>query len=472
MSVKGASPVPNAQNAPEPTLDGHLVREGRSYPVTVARSGRTALRVAFADGEPPDRTEFESLVVTVGGCEERLSACRFEAGRCDRFAGSLVFLDDVYDTRALVFDGTVVTPRGALASLPLVLSNKDAVRPQFRAYVADAMYDLSVWRKFFDDEERVLEGEKPDAAEAVRGALLKTYGPEFFAAFERQLAELNRQVEGFTAQEHERHGFYLRRHAWPYILASEFMRRSNLKPYGYAGDAEMMRIIYENRYVGATAFERLMHKYALEIPAARAVRNRRELVAGALRTLAEQWGALKGGLRVLSVAAGPAWELQDVILDARDAERFRFTLLDQDTYALGAAREVVARLERARGVPLRVAFVQESVRTMVRARLADRVGRFHCIYSMGLFDYLAMPVARAVLARLHDLLEPGGVLLVGNFHAANPSRVYMEYWGDWKLLYRTEASMLAMAQDLPGASASVGFDDTRCQMLLRVETRR
>jgi extracellular factor (EF) 3-hydroxypalmitic acid methyl ester biosynthesis protein len=199
------------------------------------------------------------------------------------------------------------------------------------------------------------------------------------------------------------------------------------------------------------------------------VRNRRTIVAGALRALADEWGAVKGGLRVLSVAAGPAWEIQDVVLDSRDAERFRFTLLDQDSYALGAAREVVARHERARAVPLRVAFVQESVRTMVRARLADRVGRFHCIYSMGLFDYLAMPVARAVLARLYDLLEPGGVLLVGNFHAANPSRVYMEYWGDWKLLYRTEASMLAMAQDLPGATASVGFDETRCQMFLRVD---
>jgi extracellular factor (EF) 3-hydroxypalmitic acid methyl ester biosynthesis protein len=91
---------------------------------------------------------------------------------------------------------------------------------------------------------------------------------------------------------------------------------------------------------------------------------------------------------------------------------------------------------------------------------------------MGLFDYLTMPVARAVLARLYDLLEPGGVLLVGNFHPSNPSRVYMEYWGDWKLLYRNEESMLELAQDLPGASASIGFDETRCQMFLRVEGRQ
>ena len=60
---------------------------------------------------------------------------------------------------------------------------------------------------------------------------------------------------------------------------------------------------------------------------------------------------------------------------------------------------------------------------------------------MGLFDYLTPPVARAVLARLLDLLAPGGALVVGNFHVANRSRVYMDYWMDWPLYYRSEADL-------------------------------
>jgi extracellular factor (EF) 3-hydroxypalmitic acid methyl ester biosynthesis protein len=97
------------------------------------------------------------------------------------------------------------------------------------------------------------------------------------------------------------------------------------------------------------------------------------------------------------------------------------------------------------------------------------VGRFDFIYSMGLFDYLTPPVARAVLARLFDLLRPGGVLLVGNYHVSNPGRLYMEYWLDWCLYHRTEDAFLELADGLPAASRAITFDPTGCQMFLRLE---
>ena len=57
---------------------------------------------------------------------------------------------------------------------------------------------------------------------------------------------------------------------------------------------------------------------------------------------------------------------------------------------------------------------------------------------------------------------------MGNFHVANPTRTYMEYWMDWVLLYRSEAEMLELASELPGAHASVVFEDTGSQMFLCV----
>jgi extracellular factor (EF) 3-hydroxypalmitic acid methyl ester biosynthesis protein len=130
----------------------------------------------------------------------------------------------------------------------------------------------------------------------------------------------------------------------------------------------------------------------------------------------------------------------------------------------------VARLEGTLGRPLRVEYLADSVRTMLRGRgLEARLGRFDFVYSMGLFDYLTPPVARAVLARLFDLLAPGGVLLVGNYHASNPSRLYMEYWLDWCLYHRTEASFLELAADLPASRREITFDETGCQMFLRLE---
>ncbi|MFL5302766.1 MAG: class I SAM-dependent methyltransferase [Anaeromyxobacteraceae bacterium] len=459
------------QNAPEPVLRGWLEGPGERRDVLVSSRGRVTLAVSFDGPEPAHGAVFDALHVEVArGREETLSRCRFDAGRDARASGSLSFLDDVYDTRALVYDGLVVSPKAALANVPLLLSNKDLVRPAFRAFVADAIYDISVWRKFFDDQERLLDGEAPEAAERARQVMVQSYGPAFFEFFNAHLAELGHQVEGFTPLEHERHGFYLRRHAWPYILASQFLWRINAKPLGYSGDAEMMRILYENRHVGTTVFERLMHKHPISIPAAQAVRNRRRLVADNLRQVDARMGtAAPDGLRFLSVAAGPAWELQDVYLNAEHCRRYRGALLDQDPHALAAAREVVARLERMHGAPIDVVYLQESVRTMLRPHVAERLGRHHFIYTMGLFDYLATPVARAVLTQLYRVLEPGGRIVVGNYHASNPSRVYMEYWGDWRLIYRTEQNMLDLAGELPGARMDVELDPSRCQMFLKVD---
>jgi extracellular factor (EF) 3-hydroxypalmitic acid methyl ester biosynthesis protein len=130
---------------------------------------------------------------------------------------------------------------------------------------------------------------------------------------------------------------------------------------------------------------------------------------------------------------------------------------------------VVRRLEARRGGTISARYLQDSVRTMLRTRdMHARFGAMHFIYSMGLFDYLTAPVARAVLAKTFELLAPGGTLVVGNYHVASPTRLHMDYWADWPLTYRTEESFLALAEGLP-ARASLEFDETRCQMFLRLD---
>ncbi len=110
---------------------------------------------------------------------------------------------------------------------------------------------------------------------------------------------------------------------------------------------------------------------------------------------------------------------------------------------------------------------------MLRGAAAlERWGKFGFLYSMGLFDYLTAPVAKVVLRSLYSLLEPGGELVIGNFHVHNPTQLYMAYWMDWVLLYRSEAEMLALAEGLEGAEAKVVFEDTGSQMFLCVRKPR
>jgi extracellular factor (EF) 3-hydroxypalmitic acid methyl ester biosynthesis protein len=459
--------VSEAQRAPEPRLEGILEREGRSLAVTLSAASRLALRARFDGPPPPDRTVFDRLAVSLGGRDTKLGRCRYVAEAGD--AGRLVFLDDVYDARALVFDRKLIDLKSAFQSVPAVLGQKEVIRPSFRAFVSDLTYDLSVWKRFFDEQDAVISSEPPDAAEASREALIATAGRSFMSFLDRQIERLMEETAGFTKEEHERHGFYLRRQAWPYIQTAPFMLRTNQKPFGYAGDAEMMKYVYENRYQGDSIFGQLMHKHPVEAPGSQAVRNRRRLVPRTMREVAERFPS-RQPFHFFSVAAGPAWELQDVYQTPADVERFRCSLLDQDPHALAAARENVARIEAARGARIDVSWHQESVRTMLRtADLPARFGRHQFVYSMGLFDYLTPPVARAVLRCMYDLLLPGGMLLVGNYHVANPSRVYMEYWLDWALFLRSEESFRALADGLPGASLSLSFDDSRCQMFMAVE---
>ncbi len=96
-------------------------------------------------------------------------------------------------------------------------------------------------------------------------------------------------------------------------------------------------------------------------------------------------------------------------------------------------------------------------------------GQFDFIYSMGLFDYLTPPAASMVLGKLYQLLKPGGETAIGNFHASNPNRYYMEYWLDWVLYYRTEEDFTSLLKGVSTAEIKLFFEDNGVQMFLHVK---
>jgi extracellular factor (EF) 3-hydroxypalmitic acid methyl ester biosynthesis protein len=459
--------------AAEPRRRGRTELEGKPLAFSAASASRLSLHIVLEGGARLTDGAVLEWVELEAEQRVRLGRCRFatEGGAAAGSSGRLVFLDDVYDCRSLVHDGRFMDLRGFFQNLSLVLGQRERIRAEFKEHCARLAYELSVYKRFFDEQDRIIAEEPAEVAHAAREALLRTEGRRFLAFLDTKIAELDALVHEYTHEEHERHGFYLRRVLWPYLMAGEFLRRSNLKPRGYAGDAEMMMMAYENAYVGTYVFNQLMHKHGVETRAAEAVRSRRRLVPRMLREAADrQAGASPGPFHVLSLAAGPASELEDIIRDAADARRFDVTLLDQDPFALDLARETVRRVEAARGARLTVRYVQDSVRTMIRTRdLGSALGRHHFVYSMGLFDYLSTPVAQAVLAKTWAVVRPGGTLLVGNFHSSTPTRYHMAYWGDWSLWYRTEDAFLSLADGLDRASAHIEFDETGCQMFLRLE---
>ena len=456
----------------EYTTSAVLVKGKTEFPVSVRYSTRYSLLVRFENESFSDNdTQFDNLIVIISGESIPLGPCQLIHQKVvDENIGYLISSEDIVDFGDLIFKHRKSILQSGFVNLPFILEQKEKIKQEFKDYTADLTYCLSVYRHLFDGMDEDYRDEPEDVKKSIQQAIIAKEGADFIRYFETRLQELEQLVEGYTQVEHEQHGFYFRRQVWSFILASALLRRTNLKPRGYSGDSEMMRMIYKNEELGDSTFSKLMHKHPIEHPAAEAVRNRRKLIAESLAQQRKSDHIPAGEqLKVLSVACGPAFELNNILKSKADCERYEFTLFDQDPLALDEAVQLVAQIEKKLDARIKVEYVQASVRTMMTTRrLIKKLGNFDFIYSMGLFDYLTPPVAAAVFRNLYQLLQPGGELIIGNFHVSSTSRVYMEYWNDWVLYYRLEEDLLELVKGLSPAQQSVVFEDTRSQMFLSV----
>ena len=136
---------------------------------------------------------------------------------------------------------------------------------------------------------------------------------------------------------------------------------------------------------------------------------------------------------------------------------------------LRVAKSDLGKVIGKHGRTAQVDYVNMSVRVMLgEPSFRTDPGNFHFIYSMGLFDYLSTPIAKAIINKLYQLLKPGGELIVGNFHLSNPSKYFMEYWGDWYLIHRNEKEFKNLLSVTSPVKKSIIFEDSGSQMFLDI----
>jgi cyclopropane fatty-acyl-phospholipid synthase-like methyltransferase len=111
-----------------------------------------------------------------------------------------------------------------------------------------------------------------------------------------------------------------------------------------------------------------------------------------------------------------------------------FVCVDGDPAAVDYARQQLPNHDSA---------VRFECRNILRYRPQ---GRFHLIWSAGLFDYFDDRTFVRLLSRLLPSLTPGGELAVGNFGPRNTTRGYMEAIAKWYLNHRTATSLMALAE--------------------------
>jgi extracellular factor (EF) 3-hydroxypalmitic acid methyl ester biosynthesis protein len=357
-----------------------------------------------------------------------------------------------------------------IKKLRMQFSIQEDIPSEFIYFCSSFVYGLSLYKIALDALDQKFENEPEKLKEALFSSVLQGVGNEFYQFLDSRIEELKIVTDRYTKLENEKYGFYLRRSIWNYILESDFIRRTNLKPRGYAGDSVMMGMLYRNEYSGKSSFGKIFHKHPCNTKAADAVRNRRTLIKKYISQILSSSG--KEDFKILSIACGPAWEIQDFFRESPFRYQAKIFLLDQDEDALEEAKVGIDSILTEK--PFQIKCIKESVRTILKTGSPEiKFGQYDFIYSMGLYDYLTDSIAKALTEKLYSMLCPGGILIIGNYHVKNETRKYMEYIMDWVLYYRDEESMFELLEDIPkGFSSEVGFDNSGTQMFLRVEKNK
>jgi SAM-dependent methyltransferase len=239
--------------------------------------------------------------------------------------------------------------------------------------------------------------------------------------------------------------------------------QARMKPRGYAGDYEMLARIYDRRLCD-DPLGRSFDRYFQSEAAPRAVRNRMRMMADWIVAAAGEASQTPRTIAVVGAALG--LEARDALLRLSDSERrrLRFVLLDLDPAAIEFGRQQLAGLL----APAQLTAAPANLfRLAERPRLAEPLQGADWIFCPGLFDYLDDAAAAAMLRCLYEHLAPGGRLILFQFAPHNPTRAYMEWFGNWYLLYR-DAEQLARLVAEAGLRAEFGAEAEGIDLLAHI----
>jgi extracellular factor (EF) 3-hydroxypalmitic acid methyl ester biosynthesis protein len=210
-----------------------------------------------------------------------------------------------------------------------------------------------------------------------------------------------------------------------------FTRRARSR---HSGDAVAMDFVFRGlphrqrrltTRVGQAIFE-----YTAELSGvARGIRTRRDGIAKSIDAAI----ARVGTPRILSVGCG---HLRELSLSSAGATKLgAMYALDADPTCLEVVREEHTHVRALQTV-------HATVRDVLKATISFE--RLDLIYAANLFESLAEPVARALLARLVEMLAPGGKLLVANLTPTVPNLGLLDGVMEWSIVWRTEEQLASL----------------------------
>jgi len=252
-------------------------------------------------------------------------------------------------------------------------------------------------------------------------------------------------IQDFSKEDIRKHQKYYQDELFPLFATPPLNKRVYEKPLGYPGDYLMMNYYYDDGYEGESCYHKLMHRYSLEIPVARANINRKKYFFNVFEKVNK---ARNDRVKIASFGCGPAREIIEYAETSIDAKKCEFTCIDSEPGALNYIKDRICIINKG----IKVDFLNLNIKNILKSKdNYEGVSFQDLIYSAGLFDYFSDNMAKAILNKLYSYLSDNGLLIIVNVADNHDHRAYMELLGEWYLNMRSEMDMLNLAGDIKGA---------------------
>jgi extracellular factor (EF) 3-hydroxypalmitic acid methyl ester biosynthesis protein len=379
-------------------------------------------------------------------------------------------LDDLGSDTAyfLPAPGLGSNPREAYRNFFQAWQKSYRISNEFKVLVADVQSYLTGVRHWLEELEFGLKTEGDQAGQ--ERAILDAIAPKIIDTFNGRHERFEEIIYALPLEARGAHQDFVRQHWHKLFLGSPFGHRTYHKPIGYAGDYEMMNMIYRNQPEGRSLYEKLIHLLLVSQWPAKSVRNRVAYLGEHI--LNETARVARAGkiARILNVGCGPAREVQDFLRETQLGNQADFTLLDfnEETLLYAAQKLVEAKRQFSRRTQIRTQ--QISVYELLKRtrRGGNDAEKFDLIYCAGLFDYLAPDTCHALMELWHDSLSPGGLILIANMNDTKPFRNFIEFILDWQLIYRNSAEILTLAPERCRGTTNVIAEPTSVNLFLHI----
>jgi extracellular factor (EF) 3-hydroxypalmitic acid methyl ester biosynthesis protein len=336
---------------------------------------------------------------------------------------------------------------------------------------------ISRFKGFLVEFNRWLEGTELTLGQSPtkqRAPLARELADQVYECSSARMAELidsfEREYQRIDPERHDVHKYHAQRELHPLVLVSPWAHRCFSKPFGYAGDYEMLNMLLRDPYEGPSTYAWMINRYLLTTAPSIAYANRIAMLVEHLRFESHRVRrAASRPLKALSVGCGPVNEVQRFLREDSLSAGCEFHLMDFNQPTIDFAREQVELASRERGNRISATFVHRSIHELLqdaRGHGAAGTPEYDLIYCAGLFDYLSDRICGGLIEQFYSQLIPGGLVIVTNVENSRPIVASLEMLMEWYLIYRDRDAMLALKPGL--GEQSVACDVTGINQFLLV----